>query len=113
MTALMHETPTADLVRAMTRTTPLLILRQGMVADLENELGGAEAVARFLIALAGEIGHPVALNDGGAPTDPSRTVFIAPTTWSEQRTLRWVEQHRADLDAAFGPFVWLKPEVAS
>lgn len=46
-------------------------------------------------------GRPIAVN---LPTDDgSRTVFVAPRDWTEERLRGWVAGRHEELGAAFGP----------
>lgn len=93
----------AALARAATYSGgPLVCVTGRMFAELERELGGPEAVARHLCRVATNAGRPIAVN---LPTgaDTSRTIFISPRGWSEDRLAGWAAGHHQELERAFGP----------
>jgi len=88
-------------IRVAARSAPLLIIGGRALADLAAELGSPEAAGAFLLELAEDIGHPLAVN---MPTgaDTSSTAFISPRSWSAERLQGWVAGRHQELEDAFG-----------
>jgi hypothetical protein len=88
-------------ITAAATMAPLLILTGRSLLDLERELGSWDAAGRFLLKLAETVGKPIGVN---APTGPdsSRTMFLAPRSWSPERLKGWVAGHHSDVEAMFG-----------
>ena len=89
-------------IRAAAEVSPLLCLSTRAFGDLAAELGGYSAAAAYLLELAEEIGHPIAVNLVTVD-DESSTVFVAPKNWTEERLAGWAAGHHQELEAAFGP----------
>ncbi len=88
-------------IRTAAQGAPLLVLTGRVLSHLAAELGGHEAVARYLFELAESIGKPVAVNvDTGAET--SSTAFIAPRSWTPERLSGWVAARHEEFEAEFG-----------
>jgi len=87
---------------AATSNGPLVVVTGRAYADLADELGSDEAAARHLFHVATNSGHPIAVNLPTG-TDTSRTIFISPRGWSEDRLAGWAAGRHAELEAAFGP----------
>ena len=92
----------AALARASARDGgPLVCVSHRALADLADELGGYDGAARRLLAIATNTGRPLAVN---APTvDGSRTMFVAPRDWTEERLRGWAAGRHEELEAMFGP----------
>ena len=87
-------------IRAAAQAGPLLVLTTRALRDLAHELGGHDRAADFLLTVAEEIGHPIAVNlerENG-----SQTVFIGPRDWTEERLAGWIGGHHAELVEQFG-----------
>jgi len=99
----------SKVIRESAGLAPLTIASGRMLIELADELGGQEAAGAFLYDIAEQTGRPVGVNllapDGG-----SRSVFLAPPGWSQERLAGWVAGHREDIEAAFGPAVPLSLE---
>ncbi len=92
----------AALARASARDGgPLVCVSHRALADLADELGGYDGAARRLLAIATNTGRPLAVN---VPTeDGSRTMFVAPKGWTEERLRGWAAGRHEELEAMFGP----------
>ena len=87
---------------------PLVCVSHRAYDELADELGGYENAARRLCRIATNTGRPLAVN---LPTeDGSRTAFISPTGWSEDRLRGWVAGHHEELEGAFGPARGIREE---
>jgi len=91
----------ASAIRAAAEAAPLLVVSGRALADLARELGGEEAAAAFLLTLAEEIGHPIAVNMATG-ADTSSTAFIPPRGWSTERVAGWVAGRHQELEREFG-----------
>ena len=91
-------------LRGAARMSPLLCVTGRALLDLAAELGGVDAAAAFLLAVAEEVGRPVAANVPTGP-DTSSTAFVSPPGWTGERLAGWVAGHHAELAAEFGEVV--------
>ena len=80
---------------------PLVCITGRAWRDLADELGGDEAAVRHLLRVATTTGRPLCVNF--SIERGSRTVFVAPRDWSEERLRGWAAGHHEELEAAFGP----------
>jgi len=88
-------------IQATAQVAPLLVLTTRALAELSDELGGMDVAATYLLELAEDIGHPIAVNvETGR--DTSSTAFIAPRTWSEERLQGWAAGRHQELEGEFG-----------
>ena len=87
-------------LRAAARSAPLLVVTGRALGDLADELGGYEAAARFLTTVATNVGRPIGVNYPTA--DGSRTMFVAPKGWGEERLAGWAAGKRDELERMFG-----------
>ena len=79
----------------------LVVVSRRLLAELVAECGGYDRTARRLLELATNTGRPTAVN---VPTEGgSRTMFVAPKIWTQERLAGWVAGHVEELEAAFGP----------
>ena len=88
-------------IAAAARLAPLLVITHRSLADLADELGGYEQAARRLLTIATNANKPIGVN---APTGPdtSRTMFVAPRSWSRERLAGYVAAHHEALERQFG-----------
>jgi len=102
----------ASAIRVAAEAAPLLVITGQAFDDLGAELGGEEAAATFLLALAEEIGHPLGLN---VPTDSatSSTAFIPPRGWSTERVAGWVAGRHQELERQFGVVSRVGPDLSA
>src|SRR4051794_5954270 len=90
----------SEAIRTAAGLAPLFVLTGRALLDLERELGSWEAAGRYLLKIAEEIGRPIGVN---APTATgSRSMFLAPRSWSPDRLKGWVAGHHEVLERAFG-----------
>ena len=89
-------------IRSAAEAAPLLVITTRAFGDLADELGSYDAAAEYLLELAEEIGHPLAVNLVTGP-DASSTAFVAPRSWSSERLQGWAAGHHELLEAQFGP----------
>ncbi len=89
-------------IAAAARLAPLLVITRRSLEDLARELGGYEPAVRRLLTIATTAGKPIGVN---APTGPdtSRTMFVSPKGWSQERAAGWIAGRHEELEAAFGP----------
>jgi hypothetical protein len=71
-------------IRTAARSAPLFVLTGRALGDLAAELGGFDQAAAELLAMAAETGRPIGINVA-LDAERSRTVFIPPKGWGEQR----------------------------
>jgi hypothetical protein len=105
------DVPMSELVRASAHVYPFVLVTGDGAVRLVAELGGDEATGRWLTDLAAEIGHPVGINfpdEGG-----SRTIFIRPPSWSEDRLRGWAAGHIGEVEALLGDAEILTPDEVS
>ena len=92
----------AAAIRRAAWVAPCLVLTGRALLDLAAELGGGQdGAARFLVGLAGTVGRPIGVNLPAADGS-SRTAFLAPRSWTEERLAGWIAGHHAELEAEFG-----------
>jgi hypothetical protein len=96
------EIPPTEALRTLVESTPLVCISGRAMADLARELGSYEAAAEHLVELATGTGRPLAVNVE-LPDGTSRTAFIAPASWSQERLRGYIGGHGATLEEAFGP----------
>ena len=98
-------------IRAAAQVVPVLVLTGRAFGDLVSELGGTGAAAEHLLELAEQTGKPIGINfETGA--DTSRTMFLPPRAWTEERLSGWIAGHHAELEAQFGQVTRLGPNRA-
>lgn len=90
------------LITAMAGSSaPLAVLTTAALRHLVHELGSHERAVRFLVRTAERTAKPIAVNfelaDGS-----SRSVFLAPRAWTEERLRGWIAGHREILEREFG-----------
>ncbi len=88
-------------IRAAAQAAPFLGLTSRALGGLAGEFGSMEAAAEYLLAIAEEIGHPIAVNLATG-ADTSSTAFVSPGGWTEERLQGWVGGHHAELEDVFG-----------
>ena len=88
-------------IRAAAQAAPMLVLTTRALGELAHELGGMGAAAGFLLGVAEVKNRPIGVNLAAAD-DSSKTVFIAPRTWTDERLRGWIDGHGAELEAEFG-----------
>ena len=88
-------------IAAAARLAPPLVLTHRSLNDLAAELGGYDQAAPYLLRTAPNAGKPIGVN---APTGPdsSRTWFIPPKGWTQEKAAGWIAAHHAELECAFG-----------
>ena len=88
-------------IAAAARLAPLLVLTGRSLAELADECGGYEQAACRLLTIATNAGKPIGVN---APTgsDSSRTWFVSPRGWTQEKAAGWIAAHHAELERAFG-----------
>ena len=88
-------------IRATASVAPLFMLTVRALGELAAELGGMDAAAEFLHELAEANNKPIGVNLPSAD-GASKSVFIAPRTWTDERLQGWIGGHGAELEAEFG-----------
>jgi hypothetical protein len=80
-------------------------------SHLRRDCGGDKRAAQWLASLATEAGKVVAVNfelkDGG-----SRTMFLAPKDWSEEKLRGYIGGLGEEVEAIFGPVAGVSGAVA-
>jgi hypothetical protein len=98
----------AQAIAAAARAAPLLMLTGRAFAELVAELGGHDAAMRHLLRVSERVNRPIGCN---FPTpEGSRTAFVAPRSWSQERLRGWVGGKHQEIAEAFGPGVPLPME---
>lgn len=88
---------TSKAIAAAARMAPLLIL----TARAFNDLGSDAAAVRHLLRVSEKVNKPIGCN---FPTpEGSRTAFIAPRSWTQERLRGWIGAGHLDIADAFGP----------
>jgi hypothetical protein len=91
----------ARTIAATARTGPLVCLTGRLFRDLADELGGTDAAMRHLLRVSENVQKPIAVNfETGEET--SRTVFLAPRSWTQERLRGWVAGHHEAIETMFG-----------
>jgi len=88
-------------IRAMAQVAPLFVISVRALSELADELGGMDAAAKFLLELAEANNKPIGVNLPGAD-GASKSVFVAPRTWTDERLQGWIGGHGAELEAEYG-----------
>ena len=88
-------------IRVAAQASPLLVITGRALGDLASELGGWVAAAEHLLALAEQTGNPIGINFETSE-EASRTMFLPPPGWSEEKLAGWIGGHHAELEAQFG-----------
>jgi hypothetical protein len=91
----------AKAIAATARTGPLVCLTHRSFRDLADELGSLEAAFRHLHRVVENVGKPLGINFPNGE-DRSRTVFIAPRSWTPERLQGWIAGHHQAIEAMFG-----------
>ncbi len=91
----------ARAIRATAQAAPLFLLTVRALGDLAAELGSMDAAVTFLLELAEANNKPIGVNLP-APDGASKSVFVAPRTWTDERLQGWIGGHGAELEAEFG-----------
>ncbi len=79
---------------------PLVAVTGRAWRDLADELGDDEAAIRHLLRVATTTGRPLCVNF--SIERGSRTVFVVPRDWSEERLRGWVAGRHEELEHIFG-----------
>jgi hypothetical protein len=95
------EIPPTDALRSLVDCAPLVVISGRAMADLAEELGGYEAAARHLADLSNETGRPLAVNVP-LPDGQSRTCFVAPASWTQEKLRGFIGGHHELLEREFG-----------
>ena len=91
----------ARAIRAASRAAPLFVLSTRALGELADELGGMDAAIGELRAIAEANGRPLGVNLETGP-DTSKTAFLAPRGWADERLQGWIAGHHRELEAEFG-----------
>ena len=87
-------------IRRSAHLAPLTVISGRMLVELVDELDGQEQAGAFLAEIAEDIGRPIAVN---VPTaEGSRSMFMAPRSWSQERLAGWVAGLHEILGQQFG-----------
>ncbi len=88
-------------IRATAQAAPLFVISVRALGDLAAELRSMDAAVTFLLELAEANTKPIGVNLPSAD-GASKSVFIAPRAWSDERLRGWIGGHGAELEAEFG-----------
>ncbi len=88
-------------IRAMAQVAPLFVISVRALGALAAELRSMDAAVTFLLELAEANTKPIGVNLPSAD-GASKTVLIAPRTWTDERLQGWIGGHGAELEAEFG-----------
>ena len=100
----------AKALAAAARSGLLVIVTDRAFRDLADEFGGVEATWRHVQRVANRSNRPVGANLLTA--DGSRTCFVAPKGWTQERLRGWVAGHHEAIEAAFGPAMAMPEDAA-
>jgi hypothetical protein len=79
---------------------PLVVLTARMFRELAHELGSDDAAMRYVMQVSAKVDKPIGCN---FPTDDgSRTAFMAPASWTQERLRGWVGARHEEITAMFG-----------
>jgi len=88
-------------IRTSAGLAPLTMVTARMLFELADELGGQEEASQFLYGIAERTGRPVGVN---VPTSTgSRSMFLAPRGWTQERLAGWMAGKHQEIEGAFGP----------
>jgi hypothetical protein len=85
---------------AASRGDQLVMLSGRMFRELVAEFGGEEPALRKLLRICERTNKPMGINI--ETDDGSRSVFIAPRSWTQERLRGWVGGRHEDINAMFG-----------
>ena len=88
-------------IRAVASAAPLFVIGVRALGDLAAELGSMDAATTFLLGVAESLNKPIGVNLPGVD-GASKTAFLAPRHWGEERLQGWIAGHHAELEVAFG-----------
>ena len=87
-------------ILAASRGASLVILGENLFGELVAELGGHEEAMRHLLRVSENTNRPIGVN---FPTpEGSRTAFVAPRSWTQERLRGWVGGRHEGIEAMFG-----------
>ncbi len=101
--------PISAAIRTAAQAAPMLVIQQGALVDLAEELGGMDAAAAFLVDLAENLNTPIGVNLATG-ADTSSTTFLAPRDWTPERLQGWVVTRHAELVEQFGEVASVRAE---
>ena len=107
MTHTLHVTIDADTLspsatlRATVGGQPSALVTERFFDALSAELGGSRAAAEFSVYIANKSGRPIGYNFSKGDGE-SRTVFMSPRGWSQERLSGYVAAHHEALEHLFG-----------
>jgi len=89
----------------------LTVLGYGVYRDLLAEIGSAEGVMRWAMALASRTDRPVLFN---LPDGPKRsiTVAIPPPHWPQERPEGYLAGRHEEIEDAYGPITQVQAHPA-
>jgi hypothetical protein len=88
-------------IRTAAAGVPLFVLTGRALANLVAEVGGHDAAAAELLKIATANGRPIGINFQ-LSRDRSKTVFVSPKGWSEERLCGWIGGFHLELEDEFG-----------
>ena len=88
-------------IRGLASAAPLFVIGVRALGDLAAELGSMDAAAAYLLEIAEANNKPIGVNLP-APDGSSRTAFLAPRHWTEERLAGWTAGHHQELEDEFG-----------
>ena len=94
---------TSKAIAEAATVAPLLVITYRAFCDLAAELGSDEAATCYLLRVSEQIGRPLGVNFETG--DGSRTCFLAPRSWTQERLAGWIGAKHDDLEDAFGTAV--------
>jgi hypothetical protein len=91
---------TAWAIELAANAGPLVVLTARTFRELAHEMGSDDAAMRYLLDVSTKANKPIGCN---FPTDDgSRTAFMAPLSWTQERLRGWVGARHAEIAAMFG-----------
>lgn len=99
---------TAAAIEAAALAGPMVVLTERTYRVLTAELGDHAAAMGFLLRVSEEADKPIGVN---FPTpEGSRTCFLAPRGWTQDRLRGWIGARHEEIAEVFGPGVPLPLE---
>ena len=92
---------TSKAIAEAATVAPLFVITYRAFCDLAAELGSDDAAMRHQLRVSTNVNRPIGCN---FPTpEGSRTAFIVPRSWTQERLAGWVAGHHEAIEAMFGP----------
>ena len=91
----------STILEELADSTPLLVMTTAFWRNLVAELGSENEALPFVLDLVNRRESPIGLNLQ-LDADRSRTVWLPPRVWSQDRLMGWVAARREEIESEFG-----------